>query len=81
MTISWTEIVIMARDALAKNIAIRKTALSVEQLNSVVQRTIDRILFLRICEDRGIEKYTLMLHNLLEGEHTYARALLGYLVC
>ena len=60
------------RDALAKNIAIRNTALSVEELNSVVQRTIDRILFLRICEDRGIEEYP-TLHNLLEGEHTYAR--------
>ena len=60
------------RDALAKNIAIRNTALSVEELNSVVQRTIDRILFLRICEDRGIEEYP-TLHKLLEGEHTYAR--------
>ena len=60
------------RDELAKNIAIRNTALSVEELNSVVQRTIDRILFLRICEDRGIEEYP-TLHKLLEGEHTYAR--------
>ena len=60
------------RDDLAKNIAIRNTGLSVEELNSVVQRTIDRILFLRICEDRGIEEYP-TLHKLLEGEHTYAR--------
>ena len=43
------------RDELAKNIAIRNTGLSVEELNSIVQRTIDRLLFLRICEDRGIE--------------------------
>jgi hypothetical protein len=60
------------RDALAKNIAIRNTELSVDELNSVVQRTIDRILFLRICEDRGIEEYP-TLHKLLEGEHTYTR--------
>ncbi|MGD0534390.1 MAG: TaqI-like C-terminal specificity domain-containing protein [Methanoregula sp.] len=60
------------RDDLAKNIALRNTGLSVEELNSVVQRTIDRILFLRICEDRGIEEYP-TLHKLLEGEHTYAR--------
>jgi hypothetical protein len=60
------------RDALAKNIALRNTSLSVDELNTVVQRTIDRIIFLRICEDRGIEEYP-TLHKLLEGEHTYAR--------
>ncbi|MFA5160476.1 MAG: type I restriction enzyme HsdR N-terminal domain-containing protein, partial [Candidatus Omnitrophota bacterium] len=60
------------RDALAKNIALRNPTLSVEELNSVVQRTIDRILFLRICEDRGIEEYA-TLHKLLEGEQVYSR--------
>jgi len=60
------------RDALAKNIALRNPALSVEELNMVVQRTIDRLLFLRICEDRGIEEYT-TLHKLLEGEQVYPR--------
>lgn len=60
------------RDALAKNIALRNPSLSVEELNSIVQRTIDRILFLRICEDRGIEEYE-TLHKLLEGEQVYER--------
>ena len=60
------------RDALAKNIALRNPSLTVEELNSVVQRTIDRILFLRICEDRGIEEYE-TLHKLLEGEQVYSR--------
>ena len=60
------------RDALAKNIALRNASLTVEELNSVVQRTIDRILFLRICEDRGIEEYE-TLHKLLEGEKVYER--------
>jgi len=60
------------RDALAKNIALRNPSLTVEELNSVVQRTIDRILFLRICEDRGIEEYE-TLHKLLEGEQVYER--------
>jgi len=60
------------RDALAKNIALRNPSLSVDELNTVVQRTIDRLIFLRICEDRGIEEYT-TLHKLLEGEHVYAR--------
>lgn len=32
-------------------------SLSQRQLNFAVQRTIDRIIFLRICEDRGIEPY------------------------
>jgi len=30
---------------------------NVHQLNDAVQRTIDRIIFLRMAEDRGIEKY------------------------
>jgi hypothetical protein len=45
------------RDALAKNIALRNTSLSVEELNYSVQTIIDRIIFLRICEDRGLEQY------------------------
>ena len=60
------------RDDLARNIALRNPSLSVDELNTVVQRTIDRIIFLRICEDRGIEEYT-TLHKLLEGDHVYAR--------
>jgi hypothetical protein len=43
------------RDQLAKNIALRNK-LTVNELNTVVQRTIDRILFLKICEDRNIEE-------------------------
>ena len=45
------------RDLLAKNIALRNPALSVDDLNIAVQRIIDRIIFLRICEDRGMEPY------------------------
>lgn len=59
------------RDALAKNIALRNT-LSVRALNDCVQRTIDRIIFLRIAEDRGIEEYG-SLHGLCNGQNTYAR--------
>lgn len=50
---------------LAKNIALRNKELSIEELNHAVQLTIDRIIFLRIAEDRGIEKYE-QLKNLLE---------------
>jgi len=45
------------REALAQNIALRNTQLSIHELNTAVQRTIDRIIFLRIAEDRGIETY------------------------
>ncbi len=43
------------REALAKNIAKNNHGLTRRQLNMAVQTTIDRIVFLRICEDRGIE--------------------------
>jgi hypothetical protein len=49
------------REALARNIAMRNPGLSVHALNFGVQRTIDRIVFLRICEDRGIEEYGRLL--------------------
>lgn len=60
------------RDALAKNLALRNPVLTVDELNVAVQRTIDRILFLRICEDRGIEQYG-CLQQLLEGQDVYQR--------
>ena len=41
------------REALARNVALRNPALSVHELNFSVQRTVDRIVFLRMCEDRG----------------------------
>ncbi|MCB9109610.1 MAG: Eco57I restriction-modification methylase domain-containing protein [Anaerolineales bacterium] len=44
------------RDLLAKNIALRNKGLNVHELNYAVQMTIDRIVFLRICEDRGVER-------------------------
>jgi len=45
------------RAALARNIALRNRQLDVRELNAAVQRIIDRVVFLRIAEDRGIEKY------------------------
>jgi type I restriction-modification system DNA methylase subunit len=60
------------REALAKDIAIKNQKLSIRELNYVVQLTIDRIIFLRMCEDRGIEKYG-QIQNLLNGTNTYRR--------
>jgi hypothetical protein len=45
------------RKRLAENIAIRNLGLSRPALNYAVQQTIDRLVFLRICEARGIEKF------------------------
>jgi type I restriction-modification system DNA methylase subunit len=49
------------RMELAKNIALRNTELSVYDLNIAVQKIIDRIVFLRIAEDKGIETENLLL--------------------
>ncbi len=45
------------RKLLAQNIALRNQNLTEDELNFVVQQTIDRIIFLRIAEDRGVEDY------------------------
>ncbi|MEC4888567.1 MAG: TaqI-like C-terminal specificity domain-containing protein [Nitrospira sp.] len=60
------------RDTLAKNLALRNPALTVHELNFSVQRTIDRLIFLRICEDRGVEPYG-QLQALLNGQNIYGR--------
>ncbi|MDI6754514.1 MAG: N-6 DNA methylase, partial [Thermodesulfobacteriota bacterium] len=60
------------RETLAKNIAARNSRLSVRELNFAVQLTIDRIIFLRMCEDRGIEPYG-QLQSLLNGPNSYPR--------
>lgn len=60
------------RESLAKNLAARNPTLSVHELNFAVQRTIDRLIFLRICEDRGVEPYG-QLQALLNGQHIYSR--------
>jgi len=60
------------RDALAHNLALRNPGLAERELNFAVGRIIDRIVFLRMCEDRGIETYA-ALRGLLNGEAAYAR--------
>ncbi len=60
------------RDLLARNIALRNTSLSQRELNFAVQQTIDRIIFLRICEDRGIEPYGKLM-ALQNGANVYDR--------
>ncbi len=59
------------RETLAHDIARRNKTLSIRELNAAVQRIIDRIVFLRIAEDRGIEPYG-RLGQLKEKKNTYA---------
>ncbi|MCP4372023.1 MAG: N-6 DNA methylase, partial [Deltaproteobacteria bacterium] len=60
------------RIQLARNIALRNPGLNERELNYAVQLTIDRLIFLRMSEDRGIEtQYT--LQALLGGENIYKR--------
>ena len=60
------------RNLLAHNIALRNANLSQRELNFAVQQTIDRIIFLRICEDRGIEPYGRLM-ALQNGVTVYGR--------
>jgi len=60
------------RELLARNIALRNPTLSQRELNFSVQRTIDRIIFLRICEDRGVETYGSLM-ALQNGDRVYKR--------
>ena len=60
------------RDSLAHIIALRNPRLSQRDLNFAVQAVIDRIIFLRICEDRGIEEYGRLL-ALMNGNNVYSR--------
>src|SRR6266480_7315994 len=60
------------REMLAKQLASRNRSLTQRELNYAVQMTIDRIIFLRICEDRGIEEYE-RLKVLLKGTAVYER--------
>jgi len=60
------------RIELARNIALRNPELTERELNYAVQLTIDRLIFLRMCEDRDIEQYETLM-ALLNGNQIYLR--------
>jgi hypothetical protein len=66
------------RELLARNLALRNPGLSPRELNFAVQQTIDRIIFLRICEDRGIEPYGELM-GLQNGTQVYPRLVQKFL--
>lgn len=60
------------RDVLARNFALRNGNLSTDDLNAAVQFTIDRVIFLRMAEDRRLEPEQQLL-KLCERENIYSR--------
>jgi hypothetical protein len=58
------------REGLAMDIALHNPGLTQRQINMAVQTTIDRIVFLRICEDRQIEGYG-RLEDTARGRQVY----------
>src|SRR6266487_4415669 len=68
----FTETIETWRKDLAENLALRNKKLTQRELNFAVQRIIDRIIFLRIGEGRGIEDYG-RLRPLTNGDRIYPR--------
>ena len=56
------------RKYLATTIALRNKTLTEDEVNFAVQKIIDRILFLRICEDRGVEQYANLKNTIKKGD-------------
>ena len=59
------------REILAKDMALHNRDLNRRQLNLLVQRTIDRIVFFRIAEDRDIELYGRLQRAASPGKQVY----------
>jgi hypothetical protein len=57
------------RTLLAENFAKCNKNLDEDEINFVVQQTIDRLIFLRIAEDRGVEPYGNLQSVLKQGDY------------
>lgn len=57
------------RTYLATSIAINNKQLDEDEINFAVQQAIDRIIFLRIAEDRGVEPYGNLKDTIKQGDH------------
>jgi hypothetical protein len=55
------------RAELAANIYKKNEGIEVDDLNYIIGKIIDRIIFLRVCEDRGIEPYETLLKLVQKG--------------
>ncbi|TGM99487.1 Eco57I restriction-modification methylase domain-containing protein [Leptospira dzoumogneensis] len=68
------------RVVLAQNIALRNKNLEEDELNFVVQHTIDRIIFLRIAEDRRVEDYGELQKSVTSGDEYYQNLLRNFYI-
>ena len=68
------------RAELARVIALRNADLSVREINEAVQRLLDRIVFMRVIEDRNIEAVELLLDALNRWKAEREKPLYRYLV-
>jgi len=57
------------REYLAVSIALNNKKLEEEEINFAVQQTIDRIVFLKVCEDRKIENENNLLKTIHSGNY------------
>lgn len=57
------------RTYLATSISWKNKDLDIDEINFVVQQTIDRIIFLRIAEDRGVEPYAQLRDAIKSGDY------------
>lgn len=57
------------RTLLAETISKENKELDEDELNFVVQQTLDRIIFIRICEDRSIEPYGSLQNSIKIGDY------------
>jgi len=57
------------RTYLATSISWKNKTLDEDEINFVVQQTIDRIIFLRIAEDRGVEHYGNLKNAFKQGDY------------
>lgn len=56
------------RTDLAHTISKDNKQLDEDEINFAVQQTIDRLIFLRIAEDRGVEQYGNLQHTIKQGD-------------
>ncbi len=63
------------RQYLAKDLYLHNPTLNKRQLNLMVQLLLDRLIFLRMCEDRGIERFG-QLADANTSQNIYAQLLL-----
>jgi len=68
------------RSELARNISIRNGDLGVQEINEAVQRLLDRVIFMRVIEDRNIEAVELLRDALNRWKAEREKPLYRYLV-